>query len=320
VTIKGRAGEVLLQTTLLNGRHYGDAGDGVAVDRINGDGTRVVTVGKVEINGEVHRVDEFRVECGGLAGVQQVLFVDLGTPASFVIFEAVGEFSVAQCPFRGHGGGVSLSEVGSIVRLRDWGRFEVALAQLRSGVVRDDLDGAKGAVLTFLAVVSAAILDLGGERKLHRFQLDAARRLDELTSVERVSDLAEELALSLVADVMPHPQNDGARAIDRAIRLIETRFAQPLTDHEVAYEVGLSTSHFRHLFKERAGVPFHRFVLNMRLEQARRDVVASDQSIREIASALGFVSSAHFSRAFHQRFGMAPKQLRDAAGSRLNAG
>jgi AraC-like DNA-binding protein len=300
---------------LVNGRHYGDALDQVHIDRINGDGTHLKSVGTAECDeGEV-RVDELRLELPKASAVSSVEFREMGTPASFALFEVLFEAAVgATCPFRGHGDQISLSELGSIVRLRDWGKFDLAVEQLRSGIlVAEDLDEAKGSVLTFLAVVSAAILEFGGTRKLHRFQLDSARRLDELDSLPAVCDAANELCMNLVGEYLPNGKSETCLAIDQAVRLLERRFAQDLSDEEVASEVGLSTSHFRHLFKERTGSPFHKYVLNLRLEKARQEILASSSSIREISLGVGFVSSAHFSRVFSDRFGLSPKQLREGS-------
>ncbi len=321
VTVNGSGDSVVFN--LVNGRHYGDAMDGVHVDRINGDGTRLITLGHAVCDEGTARLDQLRLELPRLMAVRSVEFRDMGTPACFVIFETLFEEEAgATCPFRGHGGQVSLSELGSIVRLRDWGKFDVAVDQLRRGIlIEGDLDEAKGSVLTFLAVVSAAILEFGGSRKLHRFQLDSARRLDGLESVEAVGEVAAEHCLNLVGDYLPSGKSESSRAIDQAVRLLERRFAQDVSDEEVASEVGLSTSHFRHLFKERTGSPFHKYVLNLRLEKARQEILATGNSIREIASGAGFVSSAHFSRVFSDRFGLSPKQLREgSARSARNTG
>ncbi|MFM9874265.1 MAG: helix-turn-helix domain-containing protein [Fimbriimonadaceae bacterium] len=314
VTVNGSGESVVFN--LVNGRHYGDALDGLGVDRLNGDGTHVVSVGESTCEEGVARVDELRLELPRLMGVSSVEFRDTGTPASFAIFEVLFVAEVgATCPFRGHGGQISLSELGSIVRLRDWGKFDLAVDQLRRGIlVEGELDEAKGSVLTFLAVVSAAILEFGGSRKLHRFQLDSARRLDELNSVDRVGEVAGELCMNLVGEYLPSGKSETSRAIDQAVRILERRFAQEIADEEIAAEVGLSTSHFRHLFKERTGSPFHKYVLNLRLEKARQEILATGNTIREIAVGAGFVSSAHFSRVFSDRFGLSPKQLRDGSG------
>ncbi|MBX3115154.1 MAG: helix-turn-helix transcriptional regulator [Fimbriimonadaceae bacterium] len=311
----GSDGSVLSNFTLINGRHYGDATDGVSLDRMNGDGSRLLSVGTVDVEGTPCRVDELTIDLGHQLPIASIEFRDLGTPASFVIFEAEFETeSKAVCPFRGYGDKISLGEIGSLVRLRDWPKLEQALAQLKEGIlISKELDEAKGSVLTFLAVLSAALLDFGVERKLHRFQLDAARKLDQISTREEICEVATSLFEFLTMDVMSSDRSPSQAAIEKALRMIESNFAKSVRDDDIAGRVGMSTSHFRHLFRERTGEPFHKYVLHLRLEKARQQIIASDLPIQEISSGMGFVSSAHFSRAFLQRFGISPSTLRQGA-------
>lgn len=76
----------------------------------------------------------------------------------------------------------------------------------------------------------------------------------------------------------------------------------------VASEVALSESRFLHLFRRETGITFRRMQLWIRLVHAF-GLIADGLSLTEIAHACGFSDSAHFTRAFHQAFGMAPSVL-----------
>ena len=122
LVIKGGDQSVAFTLNLVNGRHYGDACEGMGVDRVNGDGSRVVTLEEIDYEGGKCRVDELRIDLPRAMGVDSVEFRDMGTPASFAVFEVLFEAETgATCPFRGHGDQIALSELGSIVRSRDWG-------------------------------------------------------------------------------------------------------------------------------------------------------------------------------------------------------
>lgn len=72
----------------------------------------------------------------------------------------------------------------------------------------------------------------------------------------------------------------------------------------------ISTRHLHKLFA-RDGMTFGKFLLDARLEACRKRILGSpDQPISDIAFAHGFHSQSHFSRAFRQKFGCAPNQLR----------
>jgi AraC-like DNA-binding protein len=71
---------------------------------------------------------------------------------------------------------------------------------------------------------------------------------------------------------------------------------------------GLSASRFLHLFKAETGVPLRRYRLWNRMGAAVA-AVRDGQSLTEAAHAAGFASSAHFSTAFRDMFGMMPSEL-----------
>lgn len=77
---------------------------------------------------------------------------------------------------------------------------------------------------------------------------------------------------------------------------------------DLALAAGLSASRFQHLFKQATGVPFRRFRTWTRL-RAALESAQGGMSLTAAAHAAGFSSSAHFSTAFKDMFGLAPSQL-----------
>lgn len=306
-------GESTIRTVaLVAGRHYDDAAKSVKIQRSNGDGTSIETLGATEVDGRCYRVDILTIDVP--QGADRLSFHDTGTVASFVIFDALAEVEKpTACPFREASGGVSLAEVGAIIRLADQKRFQQALAQLSSGIRQlSDLDEGRSLALTFLAVIVAALLELGGSRDLHRLQLEAAREFDRLQSTHDIADRVSNLLLAVTHPHFVREKSHTDNLIEDAIRYVGRHFARDISDEEMARNLGLSTSHFRYLFKQATGIPFHKYVIASRLEMARQMLLESEMSISEVAGSVGFASPAHFTRAFNQRFGSSPKVLRSA--------
>jgi AraC-like DNA-binding protein len=86
----------------------------------------------------------------------------------------------------------------------------------------------------------------------------------------------------------------------------EPHRAHLLTD--LAGRAGLSPSRFLHLFKAETGVPLRRYRIWNRMGAAVR-ACSEGASLTEAAHAAGFASSAHFSTAFRDMFGMMPSDL-----------
>ena len=77
---------------------------------------------------------------------------------------------------------------------------------------------------------------------------------------------------------------------------------------ELGKRAGLSPSRFLHLFKAETGVPLRRYRIWNRIGAASR-AIAEGRTLTEAAHGAGFASSAHFSAAFRDMFGMAPSEL-----------
>jgi AraC family transcriptional regulator len=94
------------------------------------------------------------------------------------------------------------------------------------------------------------------------------------------------------------------------IDYIETHLDQDLTLAELAAVAGFSLSHFKPLFKQAAGMPVHRFVLERRVERARVLLVEGGRSMTEIALEAGFAHPSHMARCLRRVLGLSPAQLR----------
>ena len=307
-----RRGETVMRVELVNGRHYGDPQDGESVCRLNGDGTEVQTVGNLEIEGESLRVDRLTIDVPADLRADRVRFRVMNGPSSFVLLEMAAETAPPQgCPFAGRGGGIALAEVGPIVRMGDRVRFDSALDQLAESLSESsDLDEARGQALTFLAMVTAAMLESGGDRSLHLETLEAARELDRLDECEAVARAVRRRAETVAASRFGESVGRSAHLVDRALTFVDRNFAKNLSDVGVAQQLGLSTSHFRYLFKQATGQPFHKYLVSLRLEKARRMLVEQGLPVGAVAKAVGFTALSHFSRAFVQRFSVSPTSLR----------
>ncbi len=105
-------------------------------------------------------------------------------------------------------------------------------------------------------------------------------------------------------------EEPGDPRVARALALIA---AEPGARHSVASLAGavaLSPSRFAHLFAAETGRTPMRAVREARVWHAARLLEATDLDIAQIATASGFVSPFHFSRAFRQEFGLSPRGYR----------
>lgn len=217
---------------------------------------------------------------------------------------------MSQCPFHSSTGNVSLAELPGVVRCGDRLRLRKALKQLSEALqATNDLDEARGQALTFVAVVCSATLEMGGPRATHMVQLEVARKLDQLESIEEITELCRDTVEHVCEPLFVASEDPSKLLIEKTLRTIDRQYADDLTDSKCAADLGLSTSHFRYLFREVTGQPFGRYLTSVRLEKGRK-LLMEGMSVSDVAAAVGFQGLAHFSRAFTQRFRVNPSFLR----------
>jgi AraC-like DNA-binding protein len=138
--------------------------------------------------------------------------------------------------------------------------------------------------------------------------------IDERPAVELLGSIAErrlkpEEAQREVGELLGVGSGDKADArILLAVKRMRDEPCEPHALAELCKRAGLSSSRFLHLFKEVTGVPLRRYRIWNRIGAAAR-AVARGASLTEAAHGAGFSSSAHFSSAFRDMFGMMPSEL-----------
>ncbi|MDB6168380.1 MAG: helix-turn-helix protein [Verrucomicrobia bacterium] len=91
---------------------------------------------------------------------------------------------------------------------------------------------------------------------------------------------------------------------------IRHSLAGEITNEHMAAQVGLSVEAFIRWFKAGTGRTPAAFVAERRIREACRQLTFSEESIEQIAEAVGFANRHHFSRVFKQYAGCGPARFR----------
>jgi len=96
--------------------------------------------------------------------------------------------------------------------------------------------------------------------------------------------------------------------LQQAVREIDTRFNEALTMEEIASAAGVSRRQLYTLFqREMRGSPHH-YILDVRLEYAKKQIGERVLPLHQIARSYGFNTARTLNRVFQQRFGMSPSK------------
>src|SRR5829696_4530655 len=105
--------------------------------------------------------------------------------------------------------------------------------------------------------------------------------------------------------------------VERALERLRIDFDRPLRIEDVARELGMSVSGFHHHFKAVTAMSPLQFQKRMRLQEARRLMLAEDLDAGSAGRRVGYGDASQFSREYKRLFGTPPardaERLREAA-------
>jgi len=106
--------------------------------------------------------------------------------------------------------------------------------------------------------------------------------------------------------------------VRKAIELMKLNICERVCFDELARNVGLSRAHFFSLFKEQTRLTPNVYWNTLRMEEARRQLQCSQDSLISVACNLGFTTQGNFSRFFRDHVGVPPIQYRKAAAAGID--
>jgi len=150
------------------------------------------------------------------------------------------------------------------------------------------------------AHVDAMVASRGPER-LGRFVL----AMDALARAPR-----GERAMLSRKRFVPSRRQATYHGIRDAIRLVLDGFGEQLRLDDVLSRVGMSQATFNRQFKKHTGKTFTRFLNEVRIDAACRQLVETDRSVSEIAYACGYNNISHFNHQFRALRRRTPREFR----------
>lgn len=121
--------------------------------------------------------------------------------------------------------------------------------------------------------------------------------------------LTQEFTLSVEDDLnQPDETQDYAKI---AFDYIYNNYMYPITIQEIADYIGINRSYLYRTFKEAYDMSPHQFLLDYRMDQARKALQQTKNPIYLIAESVGYMDQLQFSKAFKNRYQLSPTKFRE---------
>jgi AraC family transcriptional regulator len=165
-------------------------------------------------------------------------------------------------------------------------------------------------VLTTVGFVDADLARLSYALAAERHALTGGSLVADALRIELIARLiAGHTSLRGIPTRLTH-QRIGPRALRLIDEYIEANLGADMRIGDLAALAGMSRFHFARVFRATVGTTPHRYVLERRLERARRLLKTTAAAVRDIAVVTGFADQSHLTRLMKRRFGVTPGVLR----------
>ncbi|MCL1990048.1 MAG: AraC family transcriptional regulator [Defluviitaleaceae bacterium] len=98
--------------------------------------------------------------------------------------------------------------------------------------------------------------------------------------------------------------------IAKGIEYIQAHYAQSISLQDMSNELNLNLYYFCSLFKSETGLNFNQYLNQLRIDKSKALLVRTQDSIVDIAMAVGFNNHTYFSLTFKKLTGMTPTEYR----------
>lgn len=104
--------------------------------------------------------------------------------------------------------------------------------------------------------------------------------------------------------------DNSSTTVSQIMDYIKNNYDQPLNNEMLSSMSGYHEYHLNRLFMKHTGTSVHKYILNIRINEAKKMLLTTEHSLATIAEKVGFNSNTHFSSYFKQVIGISPFEFR----------
>ena len=120
------------------------------------------------------------------------------------------------------------------------------------------------------------------------------------------------VALAVLLVMQIGAMNAAREARDSLEASINSHYAEDITAADCCRRASLSYNYFSSIFKKVTGLNFKDYLNLTRINQAEKELLATDRSITDIAAACGFNNTSYFISTFKKIKNVTPSEMRKA--------
>lgn len=266
------------------------------------DNTVTVVVGCVVAEpGELYRSYQTANE----AACETVLY-DCGQLVEYEEYQQHGENRDMQYPVQIEKHMMSYIDIGD--RDKYASAVSAFIDELRR--IRPMADVARLMVNQLLGVI-LSYLNSHGIRSGEAFPYNVYIELSQLETLDEIELFLCNVGIMIIT-YKKNQLGEDNHYIKDMLDFIQENYRRDIDINQIAEHVGISYSHARKIFSEKMGTNIVSYLNHLRLEEAKKKLVDTGDSIVNIALSLGYNNEQSFNRYFKKYYGITPGEYRRA--------
>lgn len=123
--------------------------------------------------------------------------------------------------------------------------------------------------------------------------------------------LLTELIIQIDRFTAANNNNNNNDIIEQVVSYLDDYFSSKIDLNDLAYSLGYSTDHFRHLFKQKMGISPKYYIQEKRIALAKQQLLYTDLPLKTIAVNCGYEDYLQFSAYFKKVTSFSPLDFRN---------
>lgn len=170
------------------------------------------------------------------------------------------------------------------------------------------LEQVKQFMVDMFSMIMNRMMKMGGGLWQDVKEIMDYQKVMEVNDRNRMKTVCLEM-LKQVIGVMEDRQSEVSRnIIDRAAEYMKQNFAGPLSLESLADQYYLNPTYFSRMFRQYMGVTFTDYLIELRMEQAKKLLRQGKYRVYEVSRRVGYTSDKYFCRVFKQYTGQSPTE------------
>ncbi len=136
-----------------------------------------------------------------------------------------------------------------------------------------------------------------------------------LSSEKKVNEIPEVLDSLINMCSMPFDEDTNVIHVDETsvttlLQYVDAHFTEDMSREHLAEQFYFAPDYITKIFRKETGMSFKNYIIEKRLDLARKLLQNTDDSVRDISLKVGYDNYSYFTRLFKNRFGVTPVEFR----------